>query len=310
MSELTTRKEGEGSAIQEEMEAVLSSLANEDALKIFQEAKEGITSSTAAIKKLKLTQKRYYARLKPLIEAGLIEKTDSRYGLTFLGKIVYEILYRRLEKALENRDRINLIDKLNKAKSLSQEEREQIANAISIKDKTVGYSIELSDIRPVEIVRSFKDLIGLVKDLLEKAEEELLFATRYTDTSIAEPFLGAFKRGVKMSVLDGDKRAFSKRINLLRVVLSDTGTLGSLFEFLNSPDVKVRYVDLPYSFAVVDTEYVVFEVTNPMDDTFMYGFLFHNREIAGNFAELFNKLYEKSRKDPFAEFVAKFKNRT
>jgi len=39
MSELTTTKEGEGPPIQEEMEAVLSSLANEDALKIFQEAK-------------------------------------------------------------------------------------------------------------------------------------------------------------------------------------------------------------------------------------------------------------------------------
>jgi DNA-binding HxlR family transcriptional regulator len=308
MSELTTRKEGGGPPIQEEMEAVLSSLANEDALKIFQEAKEGITSSTEAIKKLKLTQKRYYARLKPLIEAGLIEKTDSRYKLTFLGKIVYEILYRRLEKALENRDRIALIDKLNKSVSLSKEEKEQIANAISIKERTVGYSLEFSEIKPVEIIRSFADLVELVKDLLEKASEEILFASRYTDNSIVEPFLRAFRRGISIYCLWADEKSFSNRINALRMLLTDPSMIRSIRDLLSSSNVNVRNVDLAYSFAIVDRKYVIFEVPNLIDGSFLYGFLFDNEEISKMFVQVFHGLYEKGEKDPFAQlFMAKFK---
>ena len=308
MSELTTTKEGEGPPIQEEMEAVLSSLANEDALKIFQEAKEGITSSTQAIKKLTLTQKRYYARLKPLIEAGLIEKTDSRYGLTFLGKIVYEILYRKLEKALENRDRIALVDKLNKSRSLSEEEKEQIANAISIKERTVGYSLEFSEIKPVEIIRSFADLVELVKDLLEKASEEILFASRYTDNSIVEPFLRAFRRGISIYCLWGDERSFSNRINALRMLLTEPSMIRSIRDLLTSSNVNVRNVELAYSFAIVDRKYVIFEVPNLIDGSFLYGFLFDNEEISKMFVQVFHGLYEKGEKDPFAQlFMAKFK---
>ncbi|MEM2936221.1 MAG: hypothetical protein QW231_03495, partial [Candidatus Bathyarchaeia archaeon] len=60
-----------------EMERVISALANQDAIKIFYAAGEGIRSSTEAIKKLGLTQKRYYTHLRNLTEAGLIQKGEE-----------------------------------------------------------------------------------------------------------------------------------------------------------------------------------------------------------------------------------------
>ena len=303
MSKLKREKEGESSPIQKDMEKVLSSLANEDALRIFQEAKEGITSSTETIEKLRLTQKRYYARLKPLVKAGLINKKESGYKLTFLGKIIYEILYRKLEKTLTNRDRIALIDKLNKAESLSEEEKQQIESAISIKEKIVGYSGLFGGIRPVEILRSYEELVKVGIDLLENVNKEMLFAARYTDTRIAEAFLRAFERGVKISVLDGDKKTFSKRLNVLRVLFTSPSVIRSFKQLFTS--VKMKYVDLPYSFAVFDGKHTVFEVTNPADGSFLYGFLFDNEEIAESFTRIFKKLYEKGKRDPFAELFAK-----
>jgi len=307
MLELDEKKEGESPLLIKDMERILSSLASEDALKILHEAKDGITSSTEIIKKLGLTQKRYYAKLKLLIETGLIEKTDKGYNLTFLGKIIYEILYRKLEKMLENKDRIALIDRLNKAKSLSKEEKEQIASSISIKEKIVGYSATLSGLKPVEVIRSFKDLIKLVIALLENANEEILFASRYTDASIVESFLNAFKRGLKIFCLWGDKKEFSQRINLLRILLTNPGVIRNIRELLDSPNVKLRYADLPYSFAVIDRKFVIFEVVN-IDGSFLYGFFFDNEEISETFVHIFHELYEKGEKDPFAQlFMTKFK---
>lgn len=289
--------------INKEMEVVLSSLANEDALKIFQEAKEGITNSTRAIKKLGLTQKRYYTRLKPLLELELIEKTENGYKLTFLGKIIYEILCRKLEKTLKNKDRLALIDRLNKAELLSKEEKEKIASTISIKENIIGYSDIFSEIKPVEIIRSYEEFVNLGIDLLEKAEEEILFAARFSDVNFSEPFLRAFERGIKIFVLDGDQRNFSKRLNMFRLLLTDSGTIKVLHELFNSPNVRFRYVDLSFSFAVIDREHTIFEVTNPIDRSFLCGFLFHNKEISEIFAKIFYKLYEKGEKNPFTEFL-------
>jgi len=303
MLNLDREEEGEGPLLMKDMGKILSSLASEDALKILQEARSGITSSTEAIKKLGLTQKRYYTRLKPLVEAELIEKREDGYKLTFLGKIVYEIIYRKLEKTLESKDRIALIDRLNRTKSLSQKERQEVAAAILDKEKTVGYSSVLSEMKPVEIIRSYEELVKVGVDLLENVKEEMLFAARYTDTRIVESFLTAFKRGVKINVIDGDKRNFSKRLSVMRVLFSSPGVLMTLHELIRS--VRVKYIDLPYSFAVFDRRYTVFEVTSPTDGSFLYGFRFDNEEIAQSFSRLFNELFEKGGKDSFTELFLK-----
>ena len=56
-----------------ELKEILAALANEDAIKIFLTARRGIEKSTKTIQELGLTQKRYYSRLKELMEAGLVE---------------------------------------------------------------------------------------------------------------------------------------------------------------------------------------------------------------------------------------------
>jgi len=53
------------------LEKIFSAGSSIDALKIFYAAKDGIESSTQTIKKLGLTQKRYYTNLKRLIDVGL-----------------------------------------------------------------------------------------------------------------------------------------------------------------------------------------------------------------------------------------------
>jgi predicted transcriptional regulator len=295
MSELTTRKESESLPIQKEMEAVLSSLANEDALKIFQEAKEGITSSTQAIKKLKLTQKRYYARLKPLIETGLIEKTDSRYELTFMGKIVYEVLYRKLVKALENKDRIALIDKLNKAKSLSKEEKEQIASTISVKDKIIGYSDIFGGIKPVEIIRDYEELTKRLISIIENAKEFIYLASKYFEPSVAEIVMRSYGRGVKVRVIDGDMKNLSKKIQMMRMLMSNPGTLKLYLAVANAQDFEIRHREVPYSFFTIDGKYSGLELIDPVTSNFALALIFSNEEVSEKLVEIFDSFFSSAK---------------
>jgi len=292
--ELNREKEDESHLLIDDMEKVLSSLASEDSLKIFREVKNGITNSTEAIRKLGLTQKRYYARLKPLIEAGLIEKTDKGYNLTFLGKIIYEILYRKLEKTLKNKDRIAIIDKLNKAETLTKEEKEEITSAISVSDKIIGYSNLFGEIKPVEICYTFEELRNALVKVLDRSQKEILIATRYTDTLAAEAFLRAARRGVRLLLVDGDKKNLSDRINILRSLIFSPRTLKAFYEVLNSPQTNLKYADLPYSFFVIDKRYLGIEVVNPFVDDFFLAFIFDDEKLSAKFVEFMNVLFQKA----------------
>ena len=214
-----------------------------------------------------------------------------------------------MEKALENKDRIALIDKLNRAKSLSKEEKEQIASTLSVKDRIIGYSDIFGGIRPVEVISTFTDLVTVVIGLIEEANDAIFFATRYTDARISEPLIKAFDRGVKFLFLDGDRSNLSNRMQIIRIIFSNPKMIKQLHDILNSSNVKVRYANLPYSFAVVDGQYAVIEVVNPVTDKFLFGLLFNNDEICGKLIMMFNEFYEKGEKNSFIEtFMGKIRS--
>lgn len=290
------------SSVTMEMEGILSSLANEDALKIFQAAKDGITSSTQIIKDFGLTQKRYYTRLRELIKVGLLEKNESEYQHTLLGKMLFETLVKRLEQVLTNRDRLDLIDKLQRSPSISFKEREQIAATIS-KDEILGFT-DLFGVKPVKVAKTYEELVEAVSSLIEKAEEEIFFASRYTDVRVSEPILGAFRRGVKFSFLDGDKSNLSNRMQILRLILTNPTMVKNLFEFMNS-GISVKYVDLPYSFIVVDKKYAGVELINPINEKFIFATFFESEVLSRKLIQMFKTLNESAGKSALAEFFRK-----
>ena len=289
-----------------EMEKVISALANQDAIKIFYATGEGIRSSTEAIKRLGLTQKRYYTHLRNLIEAGLIKKGEEAYQHTMLGKICYK-LSEAFESALTQRDRLELMDKLKRSKSISLMEREEIVRAIS-KDSFASFADLLSGgMGPVGIVKTLEDVNAGVKRLIGKAEKDIYLATRYTDLSVAETILERINYGVEMHFLDGDKKNLSSKIQLLRLVLSSPGKIKLFYQLFHSPNVHIRYTDLPYSFIVVDRKYVGIEIIKPQSDDFFIGLFFEDEALAGKLIEVFNALYANAMEDPLKTSVNEIK---
>jgi len=276
------------------LERIFSAASSIDALKIFYTAKDGIESSTQTIKKLNLTQKRYYTNLKRLIDAGLVEKVDGKYVHTTFGKISYKLL-EAFKNAVDKKDKLDLIDRLLKTKNLSVEETEEIMKAL-LKDVSLIPGGQIIDILgPVRIVETWEKVVQEVIEYINKAEEEILFASRYYDTRIMEACLIAAQRHVETYYLvDKELKVSSVAQIFLRSLFTNhDDVLNDFFNFLKSSLFKIKYASLPYSFLVIDKEYSMVEVSKPLGKTFSLAFTFHNKRLSERLSESFKELWER-----------------
>ncbi len=69
---------------------IYSALSNTDSYRIFRLASDGIDASSEVLEEQSFSKKRYYVRLRKLIQLGLVRKDNGRYIHTNLGKLVHE----------------------------------------------------------------------------------------------------------------------------------------------------------------------------------------------------------------------------
>ena len=309
MKSLSKHEEGKNlPATLPEMEKILSSLANEDALKIFHAAKDDITSSTKTIKELELTQKRYYTRLNQLMEAGLIERDGNVYQQTMLGKLCYK-LGEAFENILNQRDRLDLAHRLQKSPSITLEETEKIMQAI-LKQANIGLGERMEDfLAPVRIADSWEKVVHDIVEYIEKAEECIYFVTKYFDIRVVEAVLRAIQRGVELRAIgDESQKSFSwllGQVQMVRAMLSQPKMIKFFLKFISSSKFQVRFIALPYTFIVVDRKYAMVEVTKPFTDTFSIAFFFHNGKLCGRLIENFEVLWKRA--SPMKKPISIFK---
>ena len=228
------------------------------------------------------------------IDVGLVEKADDKYKHTTLGKIAYQLI-EALKGALEQKDKLDLVDKLLKMKSFTIEETEEIMRAI-LKDTDVVPGERLTDILgPVRMADTWEKIVEDVGEYINEATESIYFASRYVDAKTIEDVMKAAQRGVKIYALVNRKEKIFKAINLiLRLFLFHPEYLKILFNILDSPELKVRYIRLPYTFIVIDRKIVMIEVVKPNEEDFFLGFFFHNSRLAEKLIESFEKLYDQA----------------
>ena len=299
---LSIKTHEEGDKLKD-IERILSALSNEDALKIFKMAGEGITSSIETIKKLGLTQKRYYTRLSELLETKLIQKDDGVYKHTVLGSIVYKIID-YLNEVIDKGEQLELIDKVKRSKTLSQEDKDRILQAIT--EDSIGEFLGLIDggIRLGGIVFRFENIVRGVVDLIKRAEEEIYLVTRYTESEVVEEISKRLDEEIRFYCISSDKRFFSRATELLRIILARPALLKAYYKIFNSSDVYIGFMDnIPYSFIVVDKRWVGLEVPNPQDNSFFMGLFFENETLAGKLIEVFNLMKSRAEENTKGIFL-------
>ncbi len=276
-----------------ELEILFSAAANIEAIKIFFAAKDGIKSSTQAIRDLNLTQKKYYTYLKRLIDAGLVERVNGVYQHTTLGKIGFK-LAEAFMNAVTQKDRLDLIDRLSKAKNITLDETEEIMRAI-LKDTNIIPGDRITDILgPVRMADTWEKVVEDVVEYINKAKEEIYFATQYLDSKVVEAIFKASDRGVKFNFLISDKNQMLNGMKfLVSTFFTNPKALKTIFEIISSSNLKVRTVDLPYTFIIVDKKVAMVEVTKPYTKTFSLAFFFHNERLCERLIDSFNLLWER-----------------
>jgi DNA-binding HxlR family transcriptional regulator len=285
-----------------ELIEILTALANEDALKIFLTARTGIEKSTQTIQELGLTQKRYYSRLKDLIEAGLIEKREYAYRHTTTGTICYT-LGKSLNSALGQRDRLELADMVRRSKSISPEVTKQILQVISPRDLINSFEIGES-IHPARMIEEQESLVSELVNRIESAEERIYLAAYDPNVRVMEALIKAAQRKIDMSLLTGKSQKLSERIQILRMILNP-GIAHVVLDLLQAQELKVKHGDVPFNFCVIDETFALIELSDPFTKGFQVGFALESLDVCQKLGKTFDSLFQKAEVDPLVTILKK-----
>jgi DNA-binding transcriptional ArsR family regulator len=242
---------------------IFSILSDRISSNILKSAYSGLrASSTNYIGKI--SKKQFYVRLKRLREAGLIEKRDSFYRTTTLGSLIYNGHIKTLEEALSNFWQLKAIDLLKARKDFPSHQKEIVIDEI-IRGSNLKDIVNSTHLFGFAVIKDFNGLIIEVMKLLENAENEIYFATRYHDPHVSSRTFEKFSKGVTLHMLDGNPEPINieNRINAILRTPPNRETFELMNNMIKSSrfDLK-RTTNLPASFLVIDGIQVIYETIN------------------------------------------------
>jgi predicted transcriptional regulator len=242
-------------------EDVFAIMGDKQSVQILTAASTGLRSSSNGIRNQ--TKKQYYVRLKRLVDMGFMEKHQSVYKLTTFGTIVYDHL-KTMEKIVPNYWQIKSIDVLKSRQDFPPEQKEKIMNEY-IETSKLKDVINTTHLTSFSVVNQFDDLIVEVLKVLDNAEREVYFATRYYDPHVSAKIFEKFTKGVTIHILDGNPEQISVESRLAAIIRTppnrETAEMVKKITRSSRFDLK-RLPELPLSFMVVDGIQVVYDTVN------------------------------------------------
>jgi hypothetical protein len=243
-------------------EDVFALLGDKQSVEILTASFAGLQSTSNGIGNQ--TKKQYYVRLKRLVDLGLIEKHQSIYKLTSFGSIVYENHLKTMDKIIPNYWQIKSIDVLKSRHDFPPEQKEKIMNEY-IETTNMNEVLNATQLSSFSVVKKFDDLIVEVLKVMDNAEKEIYFATRYHDPYVSTKVFEKFSKGVTIHILDGNPEQISVESRLAAIIRTPPNreTAQMVKKITRSPrfDLK-RLPELPLSFMVVDGIQVVYDTVN------------------------------------------------
>jgi predicted transcriptional regulator len=243
-------------------EDVFAIIGDKQSVEILTAASTGLQSSSNGI--CGQTKKQYYVRLKRLVDMGFMEKHQSVYKLTAFGTIVYENHLKTMEKILPNYWQIKSIDVLKSRHDFPPEQKEKIIDEYVVTTGLNGV-INSTQLSSFSVVKKYDDLIVEVLKVMDNAEKEIYFATRYHDPHVSSKVFEKFSKGVTIHILDGNPEQITVESRLAAIIRTppnrETAEMVKKITRSSRFDLK-RLPELPLSFMVVDGIQVVYDTVN------------------------------------------------
>lgn len=243
-------------------EQVFSILADRHSANILKMAYSGFkASSTSYVGNL--SKKQFYVRLKRLRDAGLVEKRDTFYKTTTFGSLVFNSHVKTLDEILTNFWSLKAIDVLKSREDFPSHQKETVINEILQSSNLKGI-VNGTHLSGFTIIKDFNRLINEVIKVLDNAQSEVYFATRYHDPHVSSKTFEKFSQGVKIHILDGNPEQINveSRLNAILRVPPNRETFDMVNSMIRSPRFDLKIKEIPISFVVVDGTQVIYETVN------------------------------------------------
>jgi DNA-binding transcriptional ArsR family regulator len=244
------------------MEKIFAILADRHSANILDKAYSGFKASSMSYSG-SLSKKQFYVRLKRLRDAGLVEKRDAFYRTTTFGSLVYNSHVKTMGNIIENYWNLKAIDVLKAREDFPPHQKETLIGEI-LQSSNLKEVVNSTHLSGFAIVKDFNGLVNEVIKILENAQREIYFATRYHDPHISSRIFDRFTDGVKLNLLDGNPEQISleNRLNAILRTPPNKETFDKVNEMIRSPHFNLMRKEVPISFVVVDGRQVVYETTS------------------------------------------------
>ncbi|MGA2875040.1 MAG: hypothetical protein ABSE82_05805 [Nitrososphaerales archaeon] len=281
---------------------IFSTLANEDALRIFGLAASGIEASKCVLVENHFSKKRYYVRLGELVEIGLVAKEKGVYRHTILGSIVYENQVASLQRILAKRGSLEILNELKNRNKSDESLRSAVSGLSQQVLKDVETSIGLSNLKPVRLMRTWNDFFAQVNTMLDSTRKDVCIGTRTFDTKLARAALKAAERGCMVDIMHNRIREFNPSDN--KNMKYQEEILDLLNALRSHSNVRLRRSSIPYSFFVFDKLDVAIEITHPeAQESYFLGVSFQSPTAAATLASFYQEIAKSMKIDTISPMI-------
>lgn len=269
---------------------IFALFSNDDALKIFIKAKDGVSASSITHTQMKIPSKTYYLKLKKMMDIGLIEKRDGKYLQTTFGNILYEKIILPISKYIQKVDQYKIVDTLKESGKFSENEINnfmfKIFNDLDPRHISITSNMNmLSDHffhKPpyIKIFWTYEDTVSELLRYIENSSNEILIATRTFNDVLFNALFHKKREGIKLKIICDQNliknyfQIFGKTLNT-----EDKHTKERIATIENPwyecKDIgERRIINIPFGMIIVDGTKGGFEIINQHDTKNFYGSFF------------------------------------
>ena len=285
---------------------LLSVLSRRDNLTIFMSAADdkGINADLSTHQHLGIPKKTYYTRLRQLITAGLVRKSEGTYIHTTLGSIVYQKHFELMHQ-IRNIKHFRMIDALKSSKEFTDEDIKTFVGKLVTDNISSTY-----DNNHVDIMWKYEEMVSAILQRIELCRDEILLASKYTNELIINSMLHKVRAGIKAKVITDKSlvRKFFEQFQQSMVGIKDKNTL-ERSNVVGNPwypgNIDRRATDLPFSMIVLDRKEVGIELIHANDPKTFNGVIFvRDEKIANLMTSYYHKIWESSSSSDDMSYVA------
>jgi len=272
---------------------LLSTLSKRDSLSIFMASSHGLRAESDTPHMLGLTKKTYYTRLKQLIDAGLITKSDGAYCYTTFGNLVYQKHIVGLIEEMKSLKQMNMVDTLKNSNQFTDDD---IMNFVG---KVTGINFAATEMSPrVEIVWTYEDMVSAIVERVEFCKHEIMLASRFLNEIIINNILRKSRSGVNVKVL-ADLSLVKQFFEKEKTGRLDDKNADERKMVVGNPwypaNVSRRITNVPFSMLIFDGKEVGIELIDSVEPTKFRGTIFlRDEKTASMMLDFYDKMWNSS----------------